>query len=44
MYKNENDNKALARIEQIEKDFAAYRQEGKTMAETYVKHGTEAGN
>ena len=44
MYKNENDNKALARIEQIEKDFAAYRQDGKAMAETYVKHGTEAGN
>ena len=44
MYKNEQDDKALSRMEKIEKDFAAYKQEGKTMADVYISQGTEAGN
>ncbi len=44
MYKKENDTKSLARIEEIEKDFNLYGDDGKAMAEAYMKSGTEAGN
>jgi methyl-accepting chemotaxis protein len=44
MYKKENDTKSLARIEELEKDFNSYGDDGKTMAEAYIKSGAEAGN
>lgn len=44
MYKNESDEKALARIDKLEKDFAAYNQEGKIMVEAYMEKGVEGGN
>jgi methyl-accepting chemotaxis protein len=44
MYKEENDQKALSKIEKLEQSFVAYKNEGKAMAEAYVSGGTEAGN
>jgi methyl-accepting chemotaxis protein len=44
MYKEENDKAGLAKIEKLEQDFIAYKNDGKAMAEEYVKNGTEAGN
>jgi methyl-accepting chemotaxis protein len=44
MYKEENDQKALSRVERLEQSFVAYKNEGKAMAEAYLSGGTEAGN
>ncbi len=44
MYKDESDSKAIAKMDKLEKDFAAYKQEGKIMVEAYTMNGIEAGN
>ncbi len=44
MFRRENGQKALASIDDLEREFAAFYDLGKRMAEAYVKEGTEGGN
>ena len=44
MFKNENDEKALKEVDDVEKIFDAYYSTGVKMAHTYIKDGTESGN
>ena len=44
MYQREHDTAKLARVNDLEKAFAAYYENGSLMAQAYVKDGTAAGN
>lgn len=44
MYKRESNSEALARVARIRDLFTKYYDEGKAMAEQYIKDGTAAGN
>lgn len=44
MFKNEQDEKALKEVDEIEKVFDAYYATGVKMANTYITDGTESGN
>ncbi|MDD3467586.1 MAG: methyl-accepting chemotaxis protein, partial [Campylobacterales bacterium] len=44
MYKAKNNTEALAKAEKIEQDFLAYKNDGKNMADAYLKDGIEVGN
>ncbi len=44
MYKAKSNTEALAKAEKIEQDFLAYKNDGKNMADAYLKDGIEVGN
>jgi methyl-accepting chemotaxis protein len=44
MFRNENDTVALNKMEELQKQFAAFHVIGLRMAKTYIRKGTEAGN